>query len=59
MIKIYPAFEVTRCGNCPALATRSDRGMRCNMVLYEDWSFHFGYLSDIHPLCPLETKEEK
>lgn len=58
MIRIYPAKEVKSCGECPSRTSPSAYGLRCNRMPYEDWSFGFGHLERIHPLCPLETKEQ-
>lgn len=63
MIKIYPQKEVVACEECPSLVC-FDGDDYCNRMGDDVWSSVESYwqysssVSGIHPLCPLETKEQ-
>jgi hypothetical protein len=53
MIKIYPAKEVTACVECP----RCDGDYYCQEI-GKYFAKDFNAYQQIHPSCPLETKEQ-
>jgi hypothetical protein len=57
MIKIYPAQEITACADCPHFLF--EEPLKGCTAIQDTFHFDFNHDKKIHPLCPLETKEEK